>query len=154
MTIKASRNVAAIVLDNKSPVKCGFYCICKWWKGIKEYETIPKVKINVDDNESGPSGGLITALAIYNSLVETDITNNLTIVGTGTIEEDGSIGSIGGVEYKLKSAVRSNADLFIVPMDENYESAIKYKKENNYEIDIIGVSTFDEAVKYLENVNH
>ena len=119
---------------------------------IREYQTNPKINVKVDNNESGSSGGLITALSIYNSLVPEDITKGLTIVGTGTIDEDGNVGNIGGVEYKLKSAVKSKADLFIVPKDENYEEASKIKQDNNYKIDIIGVSTFDEAVEYLENV--
>ena len=116
---------------------------------IKEYKTMPKVKVNVDKNESGSSGGLITALSIYDSLIKEDLTNGLTIVGTGTIDLNGNIGSIGGVEYKLKSAVKEKADLFIVPNDENYEEALKIKKENNYDIEILGVSTFDEVIDYL-----
>ena len=120
---------------------------------LKEYETNPKVNVIVDENESGSSGGLITALSIYNSLVKEDITHGLRIVGTGTIDLDGNIGSIGGVEYKLKSAVKKKADLFIVPLDENYEEALKLKKENNYDIEILGVSTFDEAIDYLSGKN-
>lgn len=119
---------------------------------IREYETNPKVNVKVDSNESGSSGGLITALSIYNSLVKEDITHNLTIVGTGTIDLNGNVGSIGGVKYKLKSAVKAKADLFIVPKDENYEEAIKVKKENNYNIEIVGVSTFEEVIKYLNNI--
>lgn len=119
---------------------------------LKEYKTNPRVNVKVDKNESGSSGGLITTLTIYNSLVKEDITNGLTIVGTGTIDLDGNIGSIGGVEYKLKSAVKKNADLFIVPKDENYKQALKIKKENNYDIEILGVSTFDEVIEYLENI--
>lgn len=120
---------------------------------LKEYETNPKVNVIVDKNESGSSGGLITALSIYNSLVKEDITNGLRIVGTGTIDLDGSIGSIGGVEYKLKSAIKNKADLFIVPLDENYEEALKLKKENNYDIEILGASTFDEVIDYLSGKN-
>lgn len=119
---------------------------------INKYETDPNVIVNVDKNESGSSGGLITALYVYNSLLKEDITHGYTIVGTGTIDLDGNIGSIGGVEYKLKSAVKANADLFIVPNDENYDEAIKLKKENNYDIDIIGVSTFEEVIEYLKNL--
>lgn len=120
---------------------------------LKEYQTNPKVNVIVDKNESGSSGGLITALSIYDSLVKEDITNGLKIVGTGTIDLDGNIGSIGGVEYKLKSAVKKKADLFIVPLDENYEEALKLKKENNYDIEIFGVSTFDEVIDYLSGKN-
>lgn len=120
---------------------------------LKEYETNPKVNVIVDKNESGSSGGLITALSIYDSLVKEDITHGLRIVGTGTIDLDGNIGSIGGVEYKLKSAIKNKADLFIVPLDENYEEALKLKKENNYDIEILGVSTFDEVIDYLSGKN-
>ena len=119
---------------------------------INEYKTSPNVIVNVDKNESGSSGGLITALSIYDSLVKEDITNGLTIVGTGTIDLEGNIGSIGGVEYKLKSAVKNDADLFIVPNDENYKEALKIKEENNYDIEILGVSTFDEVINYLEDI--
>ena len=120
---------------------------------LKEYETNPKVNVIVDKNESGSSGGLITALSIYDSLVKEDITNGLKIVGTGTIDLEGNIGSIGGVEYKLKSAVKKETALFIVPKDENYEEAIKLKNENNYDIEILGVSTFDEVIDYLNGKN-
>ena len=120
---------------------------------IREYETSPKVKVNVDKDESGSSGGLITALYIYNSLTKEDITKGLTIVGTGTIDDEGNVGSIGGVEYKLKSAVKSKADLFIVPNDKNYSEALKLKNENNYKIEILGVSTFDDVINYLKNVS-
>lgn len=118
---------------------------------INEYKTNPKVNVMIDKNESGSSGGLITALCIYNSLIKEDITNGLKIVGTGTIDLDGNIGSIGGVEYKLKSAVKENADLFIVPNNENYKEALKIKEENNYDIKIVGISTFEEIINYLKN---
>ncbi len=116
---------------------------------VNEYKTNPSINIKIDDNESGPSGGLITALSIYNSLVKEDITKGLKIVGTGTIDEFGNVGSIGGVEYKLKGAVKKKADLFIVPSGTNYEEAIDLKNKYNYNIDIVGVSTFDEAINYL-----
>ena len=72
-----------------------------------------------------------------------------TIVGTGTIDINGNVGPIGGVKYKLKGAVKNKAEIFIVPNGENYEEAIKLKKENNYKIDIIGVNTIDDALNYL-----
>lgn len=119
---------------------------------IMKYNTEPKISINIDENESGSSGGLALALSIYNSLIEEDITHGLKIVATGTIDLDGNIGSIGGIEYKLKSAEKSKSDLFIVPNDSNYDEAIKIKKKKNYNIKIIGVSNFDEAIKYLKSI--
>lgn len=120
---------------------------------IKNMDTDPKISINYQKNESGPSGGLMLALSIYNDLVEEDITHGEKIVGTGTIDYDGNVGSIGGVEYKLKSAVKNKADLFIVPNGENYESVIKEKKKKNYKIDIIGVDNIDEVIEYLKKRN-
>lgn len=119
---------------------------------INKYETKPNIKVNIEENESGSSGGLISALTIYNSLVEDDITKGLTIVGTGTIDINGNVGEIGGISYKLKSAEVSGADLFIVPNGKNYNDAIKLKKKKNYKIKIVGVSTFDETLKYLEEM--
>lgn len=117
---------------------------------IHSYETEPEVKFNFKTNESGPSGGLTLALAIYNKLTEEDITKGLTIVGTGTISEDGTVGAIGGVEYKLKGAVKEKADIFIVPFGSNYEDAKKLKEKEGYDIDIIEVSTFQEAIQKLK----
>ncbi len=120
---------------------------------VNEYDTNPKIEVKTDSNESGSSGGLITALSIYNSLIKEDITKGLKIVGTGTIDKEGNVGSIGGVEYKLKSAVKNHADLFIVPKDENYMDAIKLKEKNGYKIKIIGVETFDEVINYLNKID-
>lgn len=115
----------------------------------KEVKTNPKVKLNFKKSESGPSGGLMTALAIYNSLIEEDITHGKKIVGTGTIDEFGNVGSIGGVKYKLEGAVNKKAEIFLVPTGKNYEEAIKLKKDNNYKIEIVGVSNIDDAINYL-----
>lgn len=115
----------------------------------KEVKTNPKVKLNFKKSESGPSGGLMTALAIYNSLIEEDITHGKKIVGTGTIDEFGNVGSIGGVKYKLEEAVNKKAEIFLVPTGKNYEEAIKLKKDNNYKIEIVGVSNIDDAINYL-----
>lgn len=118
----------------------------------QEIETNPAITFHFKSSESGSSGGLMMTLAIYNQLVKEDITNGKKIVGTGTIDKDGNVGSIAGIKYKLKGAVKEKADLFFVPNGENYEEAIELKEKNNYNIEIIGVSTFDEALFYLENM--
>lgn len=117
---------------------------------IRSYETNPAIKISYGNSESGPSGGLMVTLAIYNALIEKDITGGKVIVGTGTIDSEGNVGEIGGVEYKLKGAVAKKADIFFVPAGENYEEAIEIKKKKKYNITIVPVSTFEEALQYLE----
>ncbi len=114
-------------------------------------ETLPKINLKFENSESGPSGGLMTAIAIYDSLTKTDLTKGRKIVGTGTIDIDGNVGNIGGVEYKLIGAVKEKADIFLVPSGSNYEDAIKLKKKNNYDITIVSIKTFNQAIEYLEN---
>ena len=118
---------------------------------INDYELYPNIKVNLDKNESGPSSGFMMALFIYNSLTKEDLTKERKIVGTGTIDKEGNIGRIDGVEFKLKSAVKAKTDIFLVPNDENYSEAMKLKNKYNYDIEIKGVSTFDEAIEYLKN---
>lgn len=118
----------------------------------KEIETNRNVKFKFKSSESGPSGGFMMSLAIYNYLNDIDLTNNLTIVGTGTIDEAGNVGMIGGIEYKIKGAVKSNADLFFVPVD-NYEEALNVVNSNNFNIKLYKVSHIDDAINYLKNLD-
>ena len=90
------------------------------------------------------------SLAIYDYLTNEDIARNRKIVGTGTIDSDGKVGSIGGVKYKLKGAVKNKADIFIVPDGENYEEVIKLVNENNYNIKIIKAITLDNVIEELK----
>lgn len=115
-----------------------------------DIKTTPKIELEFKKSESGPSGGLVLALSIYNSLVSEDITQGRKIVGTGTIDVNGNVGSIGGVEYKIKGAVKEKADIFLVPAGENYEEAQKVIKENNYKIKLIPVTTFNDALEKLK----
>lgn len=119
---------------------------------IYDYEVDPKITFTFSNSESGPSGGFMVTLAIYNQLIDNDISNGLKIAGTGTIDIEGNVGSIGGVKYKLKGAVDSKSDIFLVTAGENYEEAIKYKKKYHYDIKIIGISTFEEAIEKLESM--
>lgn len=113
------------------------------------YETNPEVELRFSEKEAGSSGGLMLTLAIYNQLVKEDITGGLKIAGTGTIERDGSVGPIGGVKYKLKGAVSKKTKIFFVPNGENYKEAMEEKEKKHYDIDIVGVDNFDEALSYL-----
>ncbi len=114
-----------------------------------EYDTIPPIKIKTKQSESGSSGGLMLSLAIYNKITDEDITHGKKIVGTGTIDIDGTVGAIDGVKYKILGAVKNKADVFLVP-EENYKEALEVKKANNLDIVIKDVSTFNEALDYLK----
>lgn len=119
---------------------------------IYDYDTSPQIKFSFSNSESGPSGGLMVTLAIYNKLTTEDISKGLKIAGTGTIDSDGNVGEIGGVKYKLKGAVEDKADIFLVPNGDNYDECIKLQKKYNYDIKIIGVDTFEEALTELSKI--
>lgn len=114
--------------------------------------TEPEITFKFKASESGPSGGFMMALSIYDALVEEDITKGKKIVGTGTIDVNGKIGQIGGVEYKIKGAIKEKADIFLVPSGENYEETKKIVEENNYDIELIPVETFQDALNKLSSL--
>ncbi|MBQ8132611.1 MAG: PDZ domain-containing protein [Bacilli bacterium] len=119
---------------------------------LNEYETVPKATIKFKKSESGPSGGLMTALSLYDQLVEEDITKGYKIAGTGTIDDEGYVGSIGEVKYKVIGAVAGKADVFLVPAGENYEDAKEVVEEQKLKIKLIPVKTFDQALKELSKL--
>lgn len=141
------RDCTAVTYNTNDGTKIGVSLLTTY-----EYETDPEVTITSKASEAGSSGGLMMSLAIYNQLVPEDITNGMKIVGTGTIDIEGNVGEIGGVRYKLIGAVKNDADLFICP-EENYEEAMSVKEEKDYDITIISVSTFLEAIEKLEGLS-
>ena len=111
-----------------------------------------KVEITSKTTESGPSGGLMMSLMVYNALTKQDLTHGKKIVGTGTISLNGQVGEIGGVKYKLMGAVKDHADIFLVP-EGNYQEALEVKKDKKYDIDIVSVKTINDAITYLEGLS-
>jgi PDZ domain-containing protein len=72
------------------------------------------VDIQVED-VGGPSAGLMLTLGIIELVDEGDLTGGALIAGTGTIDVEGAVGPIGGIELKMISAAELGADLFLVP---------------------------------------
>ncbi len=68
------------------------------------------MSVNVVD---GPSAGAaITVLAVATLL---DVEINHTVISTGTINPDGTIGKVGGVYYKALASAEAGAKTFTVP---------------------------------------
>jgi len=61
----------------------------------------------------GPSAGAATTIALLSILENRKIREGYVI--TGTIQEDGSIGPVGGVFYKALAAAENGARYFLVP---------------------------------------
>ena len=114
------------------------------------FDMDPILDIKFKEGESGASGGLMMALSMYTKISDDDIVRGRKIAGTGTISFDGSVGRIDGIKYKIIGAVRNNMDVVLVPSG-NYEEAIKIKEKNKYDIDIVSVDNFSDAINYLKN---
>lgn len=117
----------------------------------KDVTPSKEVSINFKESESGPSGGFMMSLSIYDYLTSEDLTKGLKIVGTGTIDEFGNVGVIGGIGHKIKAAVKEDADIFFAP-SANYAEALKVVTEENLDITLVEVSHIDDAIEYLNNL--
>lgn len=131
------------IREMENEKKAGIYLV-----KLYEYDVNRKVKLDFSSQEGGPSGGFMLSLAIYNRITKEDLTKGRKIVGTGTIDKDGNVGTIGGVKYKVMGANSGKADIFFVP-EGNFEEAIKFKEEKGYKLNIVKVKTLDEAIEYL-----
>lgn len=120
----------------------------------------PKFTTN-HTNVGGPSGGLLNTLNVYSNLIEIDMTKGYKIAGTGTININGKVGAIGGMEQKIYTAQKNKVDYFFVPYSDNkssveysnyLESMNAYKKIKNPTFEIIPVRSFQEAISFLEGL--
>lgn len=122
----------------------------------KEIHTNPKITIDTD-NIGGPSAGLMFALEIYNQLLKEDLTHGKRIAGTGTINEKGQVGPIGGISQKIVAAHNNDVDIFFAPNENgkknsDYKEALKTAKEIKTKMKIVPVDTFEDALEYLESL--
>lgn len=110
----------------------------------------PPLSFNIK-NIGGPSAGLMMTLEIYDQLTKQDLAKGRKIAGTGTMEIDGSVGPIGGIDEKVVGANASGADVFFAPTaDHEAENAKKTAKAIGAHLKIVPVRTFDDAVGYLK----
>lgn len=117
----------------------------------KDVTPSKEVSINFKESESGPSGGFMMSLSVYDYLTSEDLTKGLKIVGTGTIDEFGNVGVIGGIGHKIKAAVKEDADIFFAP-SANYAEALEVVTKENLDITLVEVSHIDDAIEYLNNL--
>jgi Lon-like protease len=100
-------------------------------------------------NVGGPSGGLMFAIGIIDSLTPGSMGGANHIAGTGTINANGQVGEIGGVELKMIAAKRSGANLFIAPRD-NCNSIVGSIPEG---LQVVVVRDLEEALDALVSIS-
>jgi PDZ domain-containing protein len=104
-------------------------------------------KVTIDlDKIGGPSAGLMFTLGIIDKLEPEDLTGGKIIAGTGTIDDGGNVGPIGGIPQKLVGAKSAGAQLFLVPKD-NCAEAIKNTVSG---LPMAEVATVDDALTALK----
>lgn len=132
---------------------------------VDHTEIDTKEEINFStESIGGPSAGLMFTLELYSLITGKDLRNGQDIAGTGTIDSEGVVGRIGGIDKKVIAADHEGADIFFAPNDEidpeikkknpdvktNYEEAVESAKKNHLEVKIVPVKTVKDAIKYLE----
>lgn len=97
-------------------------------------------------NVGGPSAGLVFSLAVVDKLTTGDLSGSRFVAGTGTIDSDGKVGSIGGITHKIVAAHEAGATVFLVPAD-NCDEA---KSSHQDGIDLVRVENLGGAVDALK----
>ncbi len=127
------------------------------------------IRVNGTSVVGGPSAGAAFTAATIAALDNRTLRNDVVI--TGTIEENGTIGSVGGVLAKGMAAKEEGYNLFLVP--EGEKNLLEYRRKTECEtfgrkrvctinyipvnvdigkeigIEVIEVSNIDEAMEYL-----
>jgi predicted ATP-dependent protease len=86
----------------------------------------------------GSSAGAVIAAMIAAGLSDTQLDNSILV--TGSINEDGTVGRIGSLEEKLEAADGFGAKAVLVPESQQFESQ---------SVQVIGVSDIDELMAHM-----
>lgn len=131
---------------------------CAFGVYISEFTEINSSEVDYKihtDLTMGPSGGLLQSLYVFNLLTPNDITGGKKIAGTGTIDVNGNVGAIGGIEQKIITSALNGIDIFFVPHlsdsdTDNYIVAKAVLETLDTDMKLVPVMTFTDAKNYLE----
>lgn len=108
-----------------------------------------EVDFNLQDI-GGPSAGMIFALAVIDKFTPEELTGGHFVAGTGSISEDGSVGEIGGIPHKARSAHDLGAELFLAPAG----NCAELGGQDYPGMTVARVSTLADAVTEMDNFAH
>jgi len=100
-------------------------------------------------NIGGPSAGLMFSLAVIDKLTTGELNDGKFIAGTGTIDAEGKVGSIGGITHKMLAAREAGATVFLVPA-ENCAEALTAHEDG---LQLVKVDTLTTAVDALNTIS-
>ena len=90
----------------------------------------------------GPSAGMMFALGLVDKITPGALTGSKDIAGTGTINMDGQVGPIGGIQQKIAGAHGAGSKFFLAPAS-NCDEVKGHEPEG---MQVFAVSTLHEAV--------
>lgn len=99
------------------------------------------------DGIGGPSAGTMLALGMIDKLTPGDLLAGHTIAGTGTIDGDGLVGPIGGIDKKMLAAQAAGAQLFLAPAD-NCPEVVDATPDG---LTVVPVARLGQAVTAIED---
>lgn len=88
----------------------------------------------------GPSAGITVAVAIYSAIKGIPIDNQVAM--TGELSIRGLVKAVGGVSAKVQAAIQAGAKKILIPQ-ENWQEIYR-----NFDAQVIGISTVEEALEY------
>jgi PDZ domain-containing protein len=98
----------------------------------------------------GPSAGMMFAIGIIDKLTPGALTQGKIIAGTGTIDPDGNVGEIGGIQQKLIGARDAGAVLFLAPQG-NCDDVKGHIPEG---LTVAAITTLEDAMAAIESFNN
>jgi PDZ domain-containing protein len=115
----------------------------------RDLDYVLPVDVSIDSGDvGGPSAGLAYTLSIIEALTPGSITGGRSVVATGTIELDSSVGPVGGIRQKMAVVLATGTEVFLVPAQE-YDEA---KALADGRVEVVSVSSLDEALEALESL--
>lgn len=106
------------------------------------------IDLGLANQIGGPSAGLMFALGIIDKVGRVDLTKGRFIAGTGTIDPNGNVGAIGGIQLKMIAAKRKGASVFLAPAD-NCKDVRNATPDG---LKVVKVATLHDAVQDLERI--
>ena len=106
------------------------------------------ITVNYNLNDiGGPSAGMMFSLAVIDKLTPGALTGGSFVAGTGTIDEDGEVGPIGGITHKIRGAEEAGAELFLAPAG-NCDAV---KRVHTDHMTVAKVDNLTDAVNAMES---
>lgn len=103
------------------------------------------------ENLRGNSAGL--ALVLSGLIEKGDLVNNVQIAITGAIDGSGNVKAIGSVKEKVHISFQDGFEYMFVPRA-NYEEAINVANALDFPINIIPISTINEGIQKVQELNN